>query len=233
MARADALALASPTASTIEALRALHPSDDHSPSRHAPAFCPLEALGPPPPPPGSDPSEPLKRASFHEVFFRRLPRCSAADHGGWRYEYLSSTYRYLSTQKPDAPPGAPSSFIPGRGAEALWRLCTHMYSGNMPASVRPWFLGGRLIALAKPGDKPDKPAAERKLRPIAIGSTMGRTVSMVAAHQYKSRFASFLQPPPPGSTTQPPTQPDGSPWPAQVGVACHSGLEFTTHSVRT
>ena len=37
MARADALALASPTASTIEALRALHPSDDHSPSRHAPS----------------------------------------------------------------------------------------------------------------------------------------------------------------------------------------------------
>ena len=27
-------------------------------------------------------------------------------------------------------------------------------------------------------------------------------------------------------------QPNGAPWPAQVGVACSSGLEFTTHSVR-
>ena len=29
-----------------------------------------------------------------------------------------------------------------------------------------------------------------------------------------------------------PAQPNGAPWPAQVGVACSSGLEFTTHSVR-
>jgi hypothetical protein len=97
MARADALALASPTASTIEALRALHPPDDHSLSPHAPLFCPddLERLAPPLAP-GADPHEPLSHASFHEVLFRRLPRCSAADHGGWRYEYLSSTYRYTS-----------------------------------------------------------------------------------------------------------------------------------------
>ena len=54
---------------------------------------------------------------------------------------------------------------------------------------------------------------------------------MVAAKQFKERFAAYLQPPPPGSSL-PPTQPDGSPWPIQVGVACSSGLEFTTHSVR-
>ena len=53
---------------------------------------------------------------------------------------------------------------------------------------------------------------------------------MVAAKQFKYRFAAYLQPPP--GSTNPPTQPDGSPWPVQVGVACSSGLEFTTHSVR-
>ncbi len=59
-----------------------------------------------------------------------------------------------------------------------------MYSGDIPASVRPWFLGGRLIALAKLGDQADADAASRRLRPIAIGSTLARAVSMVAAHQY-------------------------------------------------
>ena len=41
---------------------------------------------------------------------------------------------------------------------------------------------------------------------------------MVAAKQFKYRFAAYLQPPP--GSTNPPTQPDGSPWPVQVGVAC-------------
>jgi hypothetical protein len=165
------------------------------------------------------------------VWFRKLPKLSAADHGGWRYEYLSSAYRFLSTTRPDAPPGAPSSFIPGRGADALFNLASTIFDGHIPASVRPWFLGGRLIALSKDGDDPSLDETKRKLRPIAIGSTLGRAVSMVAARQYKDRFAAYLQPPPPGSSN-PPTQPNGAPWPAQVGVACSSGLEFTTHSVR-
>ena len=68
MARADALALASPTASTIEALRALHPPDDHSLSPHAPLFCPidLEALAPPPLPTAlsqsASPTQPFMRS---------------------------------------------------------------------------------------------------------------------------------------------------------------------------
>jgi hypothetical protein len=147
MARADALALASPTASTIEALRTLHPPDDHSLSPHAPLFCPvdLEALAPSPRADGVEP-ERLRDSALHEVLFRKLPRCSAADHAGWRYEYFASTYRYLSTTLPDQPPGSPAAFVPGRGALALKRLCSDLFSGAMPASVRPWFLGGRLIA---------------------------------------------------------------------------------------
>ena len=62
-------------------------------------------------PPSTEPDptavreEPLDRAIFHDVFFRRLPRASAADHGGWRYEYLHWAYRYASGFDPAAPPG--------------------------------------------------------------------------------------------------------------------------------
>ena len=96
--------------------------------------------------------------------------------------------------------------------------------------MRPWFLGGRLIALRKPGDDEKGGPPSRKLRPIAIGSTIGRAVSMVAAHQFRDRFAAFLQPPPPGAPGR--LQPTGAPWPAQVGVACRSGVEFITHTAR-
>ena len=94
-----------------------------------------------------------------------------------------------------------------------------------------WFLGGRLIALCKPGDRPDGGASERKLRPIAIGSTIGRAISMVAADFYRHSFARYLQPPPPSLGPQA-RQPDGAPWPVQVGVACRSGLEFVVHTVQ-
>ena len=121
--------------------------------------------------------------------------------------------------------------MPGRGAEALYSLASLAFTGGLPPSVSSWFLGGRLIALAKDGDVPTGLASQRKLRPIAIGSVLARAVSMVAAHQFRLRFAAYLQPPPPGSHL-PTRQPDGSPWPAQVGVACGSGLEFVAHSVR-
>jgi hypothetical protein len=149
-------------------LRALHPPDDHALGAAAHDLPPLETLAPTAPP-----LEPLARSTFHDVWFRKLPKLSAADHSGWRYEYLSSAYRFLSTTRADAPPGAPSSFIPGRGADALFNLSSFIFDGNIPESVRPWFLGGRLIALSKEGDDPSLQADKRKLRPIAIGSTLG------------------------------------------------------------
>jgi hypothetical protein len=48
--------------------------------------------------------------------------------------------------------------------------------GGCPPAVAKWFIGGRLIALAKPGDEEDGAAAEdRRLRPICIGAVLGRT----------------------------------------------------------
>ena len=234
VARSQAVELAQPVSSTLAARAALHPPDDHSLDPGALRFdtCPLDELAPPPTIPGI-PSDGLSHDAIHEVLFRRLPRCSAADHAGWRYEYLSWTYRHLSTARPDAPPGSPHAFVPGRGAVALTDLLRLFFSGGIPTSVRPWFLGGRLIALTKEGDDPSSDdIARRRLRPIAIGSTIGRAVSMVAAFHFRPRFASFLQPPPPGFSGAARCQPCGAPWPAQVGVACRSGLECLTHSVR-
>ena len=54
---------------------------------------------------------------------------------------------------------------------------------------------------------------------------------MVAADFYRHSFARYLQPPPPSLGPQA-RQPDGAPWPVQVGVACRSGLEFVVHTVR-
>jgi hypothetical protein len=82
MARADPMALAAPVASTIAALRALHPPDDHALHPESPAPPPICDYAPPDPP-----LESLSRTHFHEVWFRKLPKLSAADHGGWRYEY--------------------------------------------------------------------------------------------------------------------------------------------------
>jgi hypothetical protein len=44
---------------------------------------------------------------MQEIFLRRLPHRSAADHGGWRYEYITHTYRHLSTTRAEQPPGTP------------------------------------------------------------------------------------------------------------------------------
>ena len=208
-----------------------------------PRPCPLSSFSPPPDAPPPE----LSRDIFDEVCSRRLPRRSAADHAGWRYEHIVWVYRYLSSPTPpstspfDPPPGlagdtaSPSDpprpsrgFTPGRGADALWRVVQLFYRGGIPESVRPWFLGGRLVALRKDGDSP----SSRKIRPIAIGSVIGRVVSMIAAAEHREEFTAFLQPPSSPSDPRPPSQPGGAPWPVQVGLTS-SGLPFLTHTVTT
>ena len=102
MTRADAAQLAEATETTIEVLRGLHPADDHALPPGA-VQQPLSDLAPPPD------AEGLSEDAFQEVFFRRLPRCSAADHGGWRYEYVSSLYRFGSSWRDGEPPGTPGA----------------------------------------------------------------------------------------------------------------------------
>ena len=108
-------------------------------------------------------------------------------------------------------------------------LVRFAFNGGIPPACRPWFLGGRLIALRKDGDSP----ALRKIRPsIAIGSLLGRVVSKCAAAGSTVRFAALFQPPTPQScASRPWTQTDGSPWPVQVGVCCRNGTEIAHHAV--
>ena len=241
LSRADSAELAAATESTIAALQSLHPEDDHALSSHAPQPDLSSAF---PPSASASPSPSLDRDLFHETVLRRLPRRSAADHAGWRYEHIGWMYRYLSSYHATSPspptsdspppptpdgstPGSPSlrTFHPGRGADALWGLVELLYAGGLPPAVRPWFLGGRLIALRKEGDSP----SSRKVRPIAIGSVLARVVSMIAARQFHPQFAAQLQPPLPDEPDRPRTQPDGSPWPIQIGLTS-SGLDLLVHT---
>ena len=70
----------------------------------------------------------------------------------------------------------------------------------------------------------------RKLRPIAIGSALGRVVFMCAAAEHRDSFSDYLQPPTSADSSRHPLQPDGSPWPIQVGLTS-TGLLFLTHTV--
>ena len=107
-------------------------------------------------------------------------------------------------------------------------LVRFAFNGGIPPACRPWFLGGRLVALRKDGDSP----ALRKIRPIAIGSVLGRVVSKCAAAGSTVKFAALFQPPTAQScASRPRTQTDGSPWPVQVGVCCRNGTEIAHHAV--
>ena len=92
----------------------------------------------------------------------------------------------------DLPPGTPGSFVPDRGANALWDLCSLLFTGGLPPSVRAWFLGGRLLALAKPGDDGALPAAKRKLRPIAVGHGSTRPDRGTTIRQGAARLAELV-----------------------------------------
>ena len=227
MSRADAADLAAAVDSTIGCLASLHPPDDHALPAEDPqrerdlrSYAPVQQEVPQ-----------LSREHFHTVVHRRLPRASAADHAGWRYEYLSWAYRYGSSWRQDRPRGDPAAFVPGRGADALYAFCDRLYGGRLPESVRPWFLGGRIVALRKEGDVADADASRRKLRPIAIGSVFGRVVSMIAALSFRDRFSAYLLPPDGLSRSSAAAAAAAGPLPCQFGVACRSGLDALVHAV--
>jgi len=112
-------------------------------------------------------------------------------------------------------------------APKLQRVAVIDLSGSHQPTPDPSF-SRRLIALRMDGDSP----ALRKIRPIAIGSVLGRVVSKCAAAGSTVRFATLFQPPTQGSCpSRPRTQTDGSPWPVQVGICCRNGTEIAHHAV--
>ena len=203
--RADAAQLADHSASTISSLAQLHPDAPHPSDTPAPRTDIL-------PPPLKPPATPLCDPLIITTMLTKLPLSSAADHGGWRYEHLKWTFSLDSGR--DRPSDAQdsldptSSFVAGRGARAMIALIRFAFNGGIPPSCRTWFLGGRLIALRKEGDTP----SHRRLRPIAIGSVLGRVVSKCAAAGSAVRFSTLFQPPTAQScSSRPRTQTDGSP----------------------
>jgi hypothetical protein len=224
--RADAAQLANHSASTISSLAHLHPDAPAHPS-DTPA--PRTDILPPPLKP---PATPLYDPLIISTMLKKLPLSSAADHGRWRYEHLKWAFSLDSgrSRPSDAQDSldVASSFVAGRGARAMIALVRFAFNGGIPPPCRSWFLGGRLIALRKEGDTPSL----RRLRPIAIGSVLGRVVSKCAAVGSAVRFSTLFQPPTSEScSSRPRTQTDGSPWPVQVGVCCRNGTEIAHHTI--
>ena len=184
-------------------------------------------------PPLHPPANPLCDSLIIRILLKKLPRSSAADHGGWRYEHVMWAATLIDAGRSRPPDALDSldacdSFVAGRGALSIMALIRFAFNGGIPPACRPWFFGGRLIALRKDGDSP----ALRKVRPIAIGSVLGRVVSKCAAAGSTVRFAALFQPPSSHScSSRPRTQTDGSPWPVQVGVCCRNGTEIAHHAV--
>ena len=225
--RADAALLATPCASIISALTQLHPEPTHSTDTYAPRTDIVS-------PPLNPPANPLCDSLIIQILLKTLPHSSAADHGGWRYEHIMWAATLIDAGRSRTPDAVDSldacdSFVAGRGALATIALIRFAFNGGIPSACRPWFLGGRLIALRKEGDSP----ALRKIRPITIGSMLGRVVSKCAAAGSTVRFAALFQPPTAEScASRPRTQTDGSPWPVQVlGVCCRNGTEIGHHAL--
>jgi hypothetical protein len=187
--------LARATPAALEALALLHPDDNHGIPAH-------ELDGQPRwPAPEPAAAEHLSREHFH-ARFADLPRGSAADSCQYRYEHLLALYKHGCT-------------------EELYQFHDLLFRGRCPQAVARWFLGGRLIALAKPGDDDGGEAAARRLRPICIGAVVGRVVSAIACKMFEADFASYLQPTTDAEVDEP----------AQVGVGCRGGTEIMALTV--
>ena len=109
-------------------------------------------------PPLHPPANPLCDSLIIRILLKKLPRSSAADHGGWRYEHVmwAATLDAGRSRPPDALDSldACDSFVAGRGALSIMALIRFAFNGGIPPACRPWFFGGRLIALRKDGDSP-------------------------------------------------------------------------------
>lgn len=136
-----------------------------------------------------------------------IRRGSAADAAGHRWEHLAAV-------------------VETGGADALYALCDELFRGTAIArsAGMTWIFGGRLIALRKPGDSPER----RRLRPIGMGTILLRLIGSCAARQFAPTFGAQFDP-----ATQEDVDEDSEMWRLlQAGVACPGGTQQVQHTIR-
>ena len=146
---------------------------------------------PQPPPPTS--VMPPRAFSTAEVATAALsfPKGSGAGPSGMRPEHFKSVLKNTSAA------------LANKALGALTRAVNAMGAGKVPAQVRPFFCGARLVA----GKKKDS-----SLRPIAIGNLLRRVVAKCFSSALSSKAAALFAP-------------------NQLGVGVRGGAEAIKHAV--
>ena len=146
---------------------------------------------PQPPPPSS--VMPSQSFSSPEVSAAALsfPKGSGAGPSGMRPEHLISVLKNTSAA------------LATKALAALTRVVNVMAAGKVPARVRPFFCGARLVAGRKKDDS---------LRPIAIGNLLRRVVAKCFSSALAQKAATLLAP-------------------NQLGVGVRGGAEAIAHAV--
>jgi len=114
-------------------------------------------------------------------------------------------------------------------ADLLYQLCNMLWKGELQTQDLgfEWIRAGRTVCIRKDGDAEDQEDldAERKLRPLGIGSVFLRIIGVVAAVQHKDMLSSIFDPDDEGLRN--------GPWsPLQAGVACEGGAQQVQHTVQ-
>ena len=146
---------------------------------------------PQPPPPATT----IPPRSFHTADVAKaalsFPKGSGAGPSGMRPEHFKSVLKNTSAA------------LANKALGALTRVVNAMAAGKVPAQVRPFFCGARLVA----GKKKDN-----SLRPIAIGNLLRRVVAKCFSSALAQQAANLLAP-------------------NQLGVGVRGGAEAIAHAV--
>ena len=168
--------LAMPSTDTLKALQDKHPA------------APLDRR------PAAQPSLPSVHLSFEEATVRKaifsFPAGSSGGPDGLSPQHLKDLV---------VAEGVSSGLL-----TALTALVNILTEGQIPEEIRPFFFGGRLVALDKKGGG---------IRPIAIGLTLRRLASKLVSSYASALLASTLAP-------------------LQVGVGVPRGVEAAVHGTR-
>ena len=119
---------------------------------------------------------------------KSFPKGSAPGLDGYRAEHLMDATNSVQNKNM---------------SDVFKDLLNLIIAGKIHPEAREWFAGGKLCALSKD---------DGGVRPICMGSVIGRLCSKIICRMYQDNFSSFLAP-------------------CQVGVGVKSGVEILIHEV--